>query len=532
MRANFHNTLTLEAATVLRRAVGLASRRGHAQATPLHVAAALLACNTTLLRQACLQYSHGASAVLPLQWRALEMCLNVALNRLAGATVQQQQGPPSLSNALIAALKRAQAHQRRGCIEQQQAQGLMGVCKVEMEQLVISILDDPSVSRVMREAGFYTTHVKTSAEDTHGSSNHATNLSSLVKHNHGEDSSGYCRTKHEHYAKSLDLFCLKPSKPPSESISRDTKSLVDTLVSPKGTNTVIVGDEVLYTQSIVGELMVRIESGNVPDRLKNVQFITPEVFSSILLDDIDDVQRKLADLNRTLSNCCRSNSGVLVYVGDLRWTLVEAAQIYNSSSSYHSYSAVEHVIVEVGRMLEFYGHRVCLVGTASYATFMQCKTRQPCLECEWKLQALNVSCGGLDLSLHSSALREDAKMGSGEFFISNTIELNSSSSEGDMQKMNCCRDCSSKYESTGRKETSNTPDSAFPQVFMSNEMLGDLQGMKWNEHSPKQSANSTIKFDSEESDENRSIWEVETTLTLGRSSMSNVHENNRIPNKR
>ncbi|KAG5536412.1 hypothetical protein RHGRI_023995 [Rhododendron griersonianum] len=52
--------------------------------------------------------------------------------------------------AFAVALKRAQPCQRRGCPEQQP---LLAI-KFELEQLIISILDDPSVSRVMHEASF------------------------------------------------------------------------------------------------------------------------------------------------------------------------------------------------------------------------------------------------------------------------------------------------------------------------------------------------------------------------------------------
>ena len=69
--------LTLEATTVVKQAVNLATRRGHAQVTPLHVASAMLATSTGLLRKACLQcHSH------PLQFKALELCFNVELKPL------------------------------------------------------------------------------------------------------------------------------------------------------------------------------------------------------------------------------------------------------------------------------------------------------------------------------------------------------------------------------------------------------------------------------------------------------------------
>ncbi|CAH2059141.1 unnamed protein product [Thlaspi arvense] len=149
--------LTHEAATMVKQAMTLARRRGHAQVTPLHVASTMLSDSTGLFRTACLQ-SHTH----PLQCRALELCFNVSLNRLPNSTGSSAMLVPCISNALVAAFKRAQAHLRRGSLENQQ-QPILAV-KIEPEQLVISILDDPGVSRVMREAGFSSPHVKRKVE--------------------------------------------------------------------------------------------------------------------------------------------------------------------------------------------------------------------------------------------------------------------------------------------------------------------------------------------------------------------------------
>ncbi|KAL3643112.1 hypothetical protein CASFOL_013927 [Castilleja foliolosa] len=158
--STIQQTLTPEAAEVLNNSIAEASRRNHGQTSPLHVAATLLASPTGLLSQACIR-SHPNSSH-PLQCRALELCFSVALERLQ--TAQNADADPPISNALMAALKRAQAHQRRGCPEQQQ-QPLLAV-KVELEQLIISILDDPSVSRVMREASFSSPAVKATIEQS------------------------------------------------------------------------------------------------------------------------------------------------------------------------------------------------------------------------------------------------------------------------------------------------------------------------------------------------------------------------------
>ncbi|KAL1549678.1 protein SMAX1-LIKE 3-like [Salvia divinorum] len=159
---SLHHSLTVEATTIVKQALSLARRRGHAQVSPLHVASAMLSSPAGLLKRACLQsHSH------PLQCKALELCFNVALNRLPTSSPAPLLAPhshlPSLSNAIVAAFKRAQAHQRRGSIESQQQSSILAL-KVEVEQLAISILDDPSVSRVMREAGFSSTQVKANVE--------------------------------------------------------------------------------------------------------------------------------------------------------------------------------------------------------------------------------------------------------------------------------------------------------------------------------------------------------------------------------
>ncbi|KAI5394660.1 protein SMAX1-LIKE 3 [Lathyrus oleraceus] len=151
--------LTQETETLVKQAINLATRRGHSQVTPLHLATIMLSNPTSLLHKACLQcHSH------PLQFKALEICFNVSLNRLPGSTISSPQySSPSLSNSLIATFKRAQGHQRRATSIESQQQSILAL-KIEVQQLIISILDDPCISRVMREAGFSSTFVKTKVE--------------------------------------------------------------------------------------------------------------------------------------------------------------------------------------------------------------------------------------------------------------------------------------------------------------------------------------------------------------------------------
>ncbi|CAA6670283.1 unnamed protein product [Spirodela intermedia] len=92
-------TLTPDAAGVLNQSIGEAARRSHGQTTPLHVAATLLAPPAG---------SSGRPASAPTPTPPILCRVN---SGSAGSASEQ----PPISNALMAALKRAQANQRRGC---------------------------------------------------------------------------------------------------------------------------------------------------------------------------------------------------------------------------------------------------------------------------------------------------------------------------------------------------------------------------------------------------------------------------------
>ncbi|KAG4942509.1 hypothetical protein JHK85_047155 [Glycine max] len=372
-------TLTAEAASVLKHSLGLARRRGHAQVTPLHVAATLLSLRGSSLRRACLKSSQASHH--PLQCRALELCFNVALNRLPTTPSPLIHTQPSLSNALIAALKRAQAHQRRGCIEQQQQQPLLTI-KVELEHLIISILDDPSVSRVMREAGFSSTAVKNHIEDSNspqysvfqcynssgGVFSSPCSPSASENNNHRETATNNNPTNFRHttrhfltsYASEFhpSLVFSPPKNAPvcsitgaasSSSKDDDVRLVLDILLRKKKKNTVIVGDSLSLTEGLVGEIMGRLERSEV-------------------------------------------------------W----------------------------------------LMATASYQTYMRCQMRQPPLEKQWALQAVPVPSGGLGLSLHAPSVL-DSKM-TISHNQSQVLETKPFGNMEQEDKLNCCEECASNYE--------------------------------------------------------------------------------------
>ncbi|KAK7265208.1 hypothetical protein RJT34_32824 [Clitoria ternatea] len=478
-------TLTAEAASVLKHSLGLARRRGHAQVTPLHVAATLLSLRGSSFRRACLKSQpQQITSQHPLQCRALELCFNVALNRLPTTLPSPLiHSQPSLSNALIAALKRAQAHQRRGCIEQQQQQPLLTI-KVELEQLIVSILDDPSVSRVMREAGFSSTAVKNHIEDS--SSPHSvfqcyntsggvfsSPCSPSASDNHRETTTtininpSCFRNTPRHFLTTFasefnpEVIFSPPKMCPitSAAFSKykddDIRLVLDTLLRRKKKNIVIVGDSISLTEGLVGELMGRLERSEVPDELKSIHFVKFQ-FSPVSLRYMkrDEIEMKLLELKKKVDSIASGGRGGVFYVGDLKWTVEEATTLGekleegSSDGEVCGYNPVDHLVSEIGKLFcdsVTSNAKVWLMATASFQTYIRCQMRQPPLDKQWALQAVSVPSGGLGLSLHASSVL-DSKMSISQnsYHMLETKPLIDKEQQQD--KLNCCEECASNYE--------------------------------------------------------------------------------------
>ncbi|KAL8505290.1 hypothetical protein ACS0TY_016503 [Phlomoides rotata] len=445
-------TLSAEAASVLKLSLTLARRRGHAQVTPLHVAATLLSSRASLLRRACLK-SQPHQPSHPLQCRALELCFNVALNRLPAAPGPLLHAQPSLSNALIAALKRAQAHQRRGCIEQQQQQQQQPLLtvKVELDQLVLSILDDPSVSRVMREAGFSSTSVKNNLEDSNIVSSVFQCYNTFGGGGGGIYSTPNSPPTDSHLQTSSSSFWHPPHLLPythKKPINEDIRVVLQVLAGKKRKNVVIISDSVHTTESLISELIRKVEFGlDVPDELRSTQLVKFQ-FSSVplMLMNKEEVEMNVADLKRKVDSLSSSSGGrVIIYVGDLKWAVDEREGGFSSTGGYNP---VDHLIVEIGKLVGFYNRssmRVWLIATANYQTYMKCQMKQPPLDLQWALQAVSVPSGGLGLSLNATSGRDNSRIAYSEN-SSPVKEKKLFCLEDEAEALTCCPECISNYD--------------------------------------------------------------------------------------
>ncbi|KAI3775287.1 hypothetical protein L1987_49858 [Smallanthus sonchifolius] len=484
-------TLTTEAASVLKHSLSLARRRGHAQVTPLHVAATLLmSSRASILRRACIKSQnispssshitpplhhpnpHITPTPPPLHCRALELCFNVALNRLPTAAGALLHGQPSLSNALIAALKRAQAHQRRGCIENQQTQSQqqcqqqqnppMLAIKVELEQLILSILDDPSVSRVMREAGFSSTAVKSNLEEFSSTSaprvffsssggvySSPSSPNSDHQFNHHHQNPNFWQTHFLNHSPDQN-----PSPKSDHSLKKDVTLVMEVLLGKKSRkNMVIVGDSLSITEGVVMELMGKVERGDVPNELRCAHFIKFQ-FSSLPLRFMkrEEVEMNLADLRRKVESLSSTGDAVIIYAGDLKWTVDERE--IGGERGVIGYSPVDHLVVEIGRLISHYNvtNKVWLIGTSNYQTFMKSKMKMPSLEVQWSLQAVSLPSSGFGLSLSANTTSGHESRGNlsnkacEETMYRKPFLSTKDEGDDDMVVMSCCGECNSNYE--------------------------------------------------------------------------------------
>ncbi|KAL2228908.1 protein SMAX1-LIKE 4 [Sesamum indicum] len=450
-------TLSPEAASVLKHSLSLARRRGHAQLTPLHVAATLLSSRPSLLKRACLKSQPHHQPSHPLQSRALELCFNVALNRLPASPGPLLHAQPALSNALVAALKRAQAHQRRGSIEQNQQQPLIAI-KVELEQLILSILDDPSVSRVMREAGFSSTSVKNNLEESNSVSSVFQCYNSTPGGIFSTPSSSPTEAHHQReftinpnsFWQNPHLF--SPQKKPVSTdeffLKEDIKVVLEVLLGKKRKNTVIVGDSLSMAEVVVAELMRNLEKGEVPDELKSVKIVKFQLSSvPLMFMKRDEVDMNVADLKRKVESLT-SCGGVIIYIGDLKWTVERVGDDDEISAGNESnvYSRVDYLIAEIGKLVSWFNYsssymRVWLMATANYRTYMKCQMRQPPLDVQWALQAVSVPSGGLGLSLSGRDSRTSFPQSPSQVTDRKLFCL-----KEDQDVLTCCPDCKSNYE--------------------------------------------------------------------------------------
>ncbi|XP_076957247.1 protein SMAX1-LIKE 7-like [Bidens hawaiensis] len=412
--------LTDEAARALDDAVSVARRRSHSQTTSLHAVSALLALPASTLRDACARVR--SSAYLPrLQFRALELCVSVSLDRLPSSKVKSLEDEPPVSNSLMAAIKRSQANQRRHPetfhfyqTHQQMhgSQSSLSCIKVELKHFILSILDDPIVSRVFGDAGFHSTDIKIAVL-------------------HPQTVSGFQKRFPPIFLRNL----------PDSNVSRsrinfpfavdqgeeDFKRIGLVLVKKASRNPLLIGAS---ADTVVTGFMDSLKIGKgsfLPSEVEG--FGVVDVKSEIREFGCGNLSEDLMNLKikevRDKVESCR-NCGLIVNFGDLNVFLDDAS--------------MKHVVLQLTDLVKVAGEKLWLIGSVgSYDIYMKILAKFPDLEKDWDLNLVPITSSKLKSSLMGSFVPF------GGFFAAQT-ELDHSPSSKPEPSATRCNLCNEKYE--------------------------------------------------------------------------------------
>ncbi|XP_045820175.1 protein SMAX1-LIKE 7 [Trifolium pratense] len=426
--------LTDEAARALDDAVSVARRRSHPQTTSLHAISALLSLPSNSLRDACAR--AGTSPYSPrLQFRALELSVGVSLDRLptskSSAVSDGGNGGPPVSNSLMAAIKRSQANQRRHpdsfhllqIMQQQNQQNqTASFLKVELKHFILSILDDPIVSRVFAEAGFRSYDVKFALLQPPPPS------------------------RFFHRSSTPVFLCnIEPVEP--FRFDENSRRIVEVIagksqgVSKK--NPLLIG---VYAKTALKRFIELVQSGKIgflPKELDGLSVISieNEIFEFVVGGGSEEkMGLRFDEVGRLVEQCL--GAGVVVSFGE-----IEVFVKMNDDDD--CVNVVGDVVVSrLTRLLEVYGGKIWLIGVAGNCeVFSKFLRLFPTVDKDWDLHLLTVTSATPSMEgLYSKSSLMGSFVPFGGFFSTPSDFRNSISCTNSSSSLTLCDTCNEKYE--------------------------------------------------------------------------------------
>ncbi|KAK1321599.1 hypothetical protein QJS10_CPA03g01232 [Acorus calamus] len=344
--------LAADSVRALDDAVSAARRRSHSQTTSLHVVYPLLSSSSssTLLRDA-LSRTPSPSYSPRLHLKALDLCFSVALDRLPSS---------SSSNSSSTATDDPSSS--------------------SPPPLVLSILDDPVISRVFSEAGFRSCDIKYAILRPPPPLPPPALLT--LRSGAGGAAGGRIPPI---------FLCNLTDAAGALEADGNCRRIGEVLVGGRGP--VLVGVCAADSARDFAGCVGRRRWDLLPPALAGVEFV--DVSESEIGDGGDGGDARIEEAEGLLEG--GAGPGVVVCVGDLKGFLHEGEAV----------AAAERVVAGVTGMLGRHRGRVWLMGhVASYETYMKFLSRFPSVNKDWDLQLLPITslrpaAGGVYPRLHS-----------------------------------------------------------------------------------------------------------------------------------
>ncbi|GER35480.1 ATP-dependent Clp protease ClpB family protein [Striga asiatica] len=430
--------LAESAAAVLDDAVAVAKRRSHAQTTSLHIVSALLALPSSILREACSRIRSSACSPR-LQFRALELSVGVALDRVSVSKSGGGDEPP-VSNSLMAAIKRSQANQRRHPetfhlyqhqlgSDPQTPPSISGV-KVEMKHFVLSILDDPTVSRVLGDGGFRTQEVKMAI------------VNPLTTSRFSSSATGYrppplfAGISSSNLDPSISFPFSQLVAATERAADGNSRRIAEILVKSSRKNPLLVGVHASDAHRVFVDCLKKGGSGVLPREIDGLNLVSIEheiTGCSKAAEGLEEeiMRLKFKQVDEMVKEC--QGPGIIVNCGDLK-VFVDVG----------SASVVSYMLSELKRLVMSHGRKLWLIGfLAGDGDYKKLLERFPSIEMDLDLHLLPITSASIsENSFKSSLLRSFVPLG-GFFSMPSENEGLSTSAP---KTSGLCNLCNEKYE--------------------------------------------------------------------------------------